>query len=108
MKIIWTEQAVDKLEKYTDYIAYDKPEAALKWAKKIQVSVENLKNFPMLGREVPEIQRSEIRELIIGEYRVIYRLETDLISIITIYHSKQLLKKSEILKRKKTKQENTG
>ena len=101
MKILWTEQAVEKLEKYADYIAYDKPEAALKWAKKIQDSVENLKDFPMLGRKVPEIQRSEIRELIIGEYRVIYRLETDLISIITIYHSKQLLKKSEILKGKK-------
>ena len=102
MKIIWTEQAVGKLEKYIDYIAYDKPEVALKWAKKIQDSVEKLKDFPMLGREIPEIQRSEMRELIIGEYRVIYRLETNLISIITIYHSKQLLKKTEILKRKKT------
>ncbi len=30
MKIIWTEQAVEKLEEYADYIALDKPTAALK------------------------------------------------------------------------------
>lgn len=36
MRIIWTEQAVEKLEEYADYIALDKPNAALKWAEKIQ------------------------------------------------------------------------
>jgi plasmid stabilization system protein ParE len=100
MKIIWTEQAVEKLEEYADYIALDKPNAALRWAKKIQKSVENLEKFPMLGREVPELKRPDIRELIEGEYRIIYRLESHLISVLTIYHSKQLLKKSEIFKRK--------
>ena len=93
MKIIWAEQAVEKLEEYADYIALDKPNAALRWAERIQKSVENLKKFPKLGREVPEIRRPEIKELIEGEYRIIYRLESNLISIITIYHSKQLLKK---------------
>lgn len=100
MKIIWTEQAVEKLEEYADYIALDKPDAALRWAKKIQESVENLEKFPMLGREAPELKRPDIRELIEGEYRIIYRLESHLISVLTIYHSKQLLKKSEIFKRK--------
>ena len=102
MKIIWTEQAIEKLEEYGDYIALDKPNAALKWALKIQDSVENLKKFPLLGRQVPEVNRHEIRELIEGEYRIIYRLESDLVYVITIYHSKQLLNKSEILKRRKT------
>jgi addiction module RelE/StbE family toxin len=101
MKIIWTEQAVEKLEGYADYIALDKPNAALRWAERIQESVENLENFPKFGREVPELRRPDIRELIEGEYRIIYRLESNLISIITIYHSKQLLKKSEIFKKKK-------
>ena len=45
------------------------------------------KDFPVLGREASEIQRAETRELVIDGYRVIWRLETDLISIITIYHS---------------------
>ena len=102
MKIIWTEQAVEKLEEFADRIARDKPNAALRWATKIQNSVENLKKFPMLGRQVPETKRPEIRELIVGKYRIIYRLDPDLVSIITVRHSTQLLKKSEILGKKKT------
>ena len=101
MKIIWTEQAVEKLEEYADYIAFDKPTAALKWAKRIQGLVENFQEFPKLGREVPELKRPEIRELLEGKYRIIYRLESNVISVITIYHSKQILKKSDIFRKKK-------
>ncbi len=100
MKIRWTVQAVEKLEYFVDFIAKDNPKAALKWAKKIQRSVEKLERFPALGRKVPEINRFEIRELIEGEYRIIYRLGIDLIYILTIYHSKQILKKEEILRAK--------
>ncbi len=102
MKIIWTVQAVEKLEEFVDFIASDNPKAASRWAKKILNLVEKLEKFPTLGRKVPEINRYEIRELIEGEYRIIYRLETNLISILTIYHSKQILKKQEILREKKS------
>jgi plasmid stabilization system protein ParE len=84
----------------TDYIALDKPMAALNWAESIQDSVNNLKEFPQLGREVPEVKRSDIRELVEGNYRIIYRIESERISILTIRHTKQLLKKSDIFKNK--------
>jgi len=102
MKIIWTELAIEKLEEYADYIAMDKPGAALEWAEKIQELTNNLKQFPQLGRVVPEIGRSEIRELIEGEYRIIYRIDKKVISILTIYHSKQRLKSEEIFRKKIT------
>ncbi len=100
MKLIWTELAVEKLEEFLDYIALDKPMAALNWAETIQDSVNNLKEFPQLGREVPEVKRSDIRELVEGNYRIIYRIESDRILILTIRHTKQLLKKSDIFKNK--------
>jgi len=78
----------------------DKPAAALKWAENIQERTNNLKRFPKLGRVVPEIGRSEIREILEGEYRIIYRIESKVISILTIYHSKQLLKRKDILRKK--------
>ena len=99
MKIIWTEIAVEKLEKNADFIALDKPTAALKWSESIQESVNKLAEFPKIGREVPELKRSDIRELIEGNYRIIYRLESEYISILTIRHSKQLLNKTEIIKK---------
>ena len=71
MKIVWTQLAVEKLEEYADYIALDKPMAALKWAESIQNSVNKLSKFSQIGRIVPEIRRMDIRELIEGNYRII-------------------------------------
>ena len=102
MKIIWTEVAIEKLEEFADYIALDKPNAAFKWAETIHESVTKLAKFPQIGREVPEIRRSDIREIIEGNYRVIYRIETKQISILTIRHCKQLLYKKDNFKNRKS------
>ena len=102
MKLIWTELAVEKLEEIADYIALDNPPAALRRVGTIQKSVNKLTNFPQLGREVPEIKRSDIREIIDENYRVIYRVEMERISILTIRHSKQLLYQKDIIKKGKS------
>ena len=60
MKIIWTELAVEKLEEFADYIALDKPSAALSWVKKKHKSVNKLKDFSESGRKMPEIKRANI------------------------------------------------
>ncbi len=96
MKIVWTELAVEKLEEFADFIALDKPMAALKWAETIQQSVNKLQKYPKSGREVPEIKRDDIREIIEGNYRVIYRIDDTFVSILTIRHGKQLLDESHI------------
>ncbi|NHZ85591.1 MAG: type II toxin-antitoxin system RelE/ParE family toxin [Planctomycetia bacterium] len=99
MKLIWTELAVEKLEELADYIALDKPLAALRWTETIQKSVIKLTKFPQSGREVPEIKRTDIREIIDQNYRIIYRIETERISILTIRHCKQLLNQKDIAKK---------
>jgi hypothetical protein len=43
-----------------------------------------------LGREVPELLDSNYRELIFGNYRIIYKIEND-IKILTLRNSRQLL-----------------
>ena len=50
----------------------------------------------MSGRIVPEIHREDIRELIYGNYRIIYRLETKKVAILTVRHGKQILPIDEI------------
>lgn len=96
MKIIWTELAIEQLEEYADYIALDKPSAALSWVRKIQKSVRKLKNFSESGRKVPEINRSNIREIIDGNYRIIYRIEEKSITILTIRNCRRLLAESDV------------
>jgi len=58
--------------------------------------VEDLKSFPESGRIVPETENKSIRELIYGNYRLIYRLEEKKISVLTVRHGKQILPVDEI------------
>ena len=102
MIVIWSELAVEKLEEFADYIALDKPHAAFKWTETIQKSANKLAKFPQIGRKVPEIKRVDIREIIEGNYRIIYRIESVRISILTIRHGKQLLNKNDIFKNGKS------
>jgi toxin ParE1/3/4 len=73
MRIIWSPLAVDRASEIADYIAQDKPSAAEKWIDTVFSKVEQLKSSPEIGRIVPEIKDSQFRELIYGNYRIIYR-----------------------------------
>lgn len=97
MKIIWSPLAVDRASKIADYIAQDKPSAAEKWINTVFSKVEQLKSSPEIGRIVPEINNTQFREIIYGNYRIIYRLEKKRISILTIRHGKQILPINEIM-----------
>ena len=97
MKIIWSPLAIDRASEIAEYIAQDKPSAAEKWINTVFSKVEQLKSFPEIGRVAPEIKNDQFRELIYGNYRIIYRIEKTQISILTIRHGKQILPIDEIL-----------
>jgi len=97
VKIIWSPLAIDRASEIAEYIARDKPSAAEKWVDKIFSKVEQLRSSPEIGRIVPEIRNEQFRELIYGNYRIIYRIEKKQISILTIRHGKQILPINEIL-----------
>ncbi len=96
MKIVWSPLAVDRASEIVDYIAQDKRLAADKWIHTVFSKVEQLGLNPEIGRIVPEINEQQFRELIYGNYRIIYRIETKQISILTIRHGKQILPIDEI------------
>ena len=91
MKVIWSPLAIDRASEIAEYISLDSPTAANKWIDNIFQNVLILETSPKMGRKVPEINRKEIREIIFGNYRIIYRIETFNLSILTIRHTKQIL-----------------
>jgi len=97
MKIIWSPLAIDRASEIAKYIAQDKPSATENWIKTVFSKVERLKSSPEIGRVVSEIKNDSFRELIYGNYRIIYRIEKTQISILTIRHGKQILPIDEIL-----------
>ena len=96
MKIIWSPLAIARASEIAEYIAQDKPSASEKWIDTVFSKVEQLKSSPEIGRIVPEIRNDQFRELIYGNYRIIYRIEKNQISILTIRHGKQILPIKEI------------
>jgi toxin ParE1/3/4 len=97
MKIIWSPLAIERASEIAEYIAQDKPAAAEKWIDTVFAKVEILSSTPEIGRIVPEIRNSQFRELIYGNYGIIYRIEEKRISILTIRHGMQILPIDEIL-----------
>ena len=97
MKIIWSPLSVEKASEIADYVAQDKPSAAEKWINNVFSKVEQLKSSPEIGRILPEINNTKFREIIYGNYRIIYRIEKRQISILTIRHCKQILPINEIM-----------
>ena len=96
MKIVWSPLAVERATEIAEYISRDNPTAAQNWVEKVFKKVEILKSSPKVGRIVSEIERKEIREIIFGNYRIIYRVESANISVLTIRHGKQILPEDDI------------
>ncbi|MBL7180935.1 MAG: type II toxin-antitoxin system RelE/ParE family toxin [Desulfobacterales bacterium] len=96
MRIIWSPLAVERAAEIAEHISRDNPTAAERWIDTVFSKVEQLKSFPESGRIVPEINSKDFRELIYGNYRIIYRAEKTQASILTIRHGKQILPIDEI------------
>ena len=47
--------------------------------------------FPHSGRKVPDYDRDDVRELIEGSYRLVYRIGVDHVDVLTVMHCAQLL-----------------
>jgi len=96
MKIVWSPLSIERIQEISEYISNDSPGEALNWVERIFDYVSKLKSFPQLGRRVPEIKRNNYRELIFGNYRIIYRADEKQIIILTVRHFKQILPINEI------------
>ncbi len=91
MKVQWAPLAVDRVAEIAAYIAEDNPIVAEKWIRDAFVRVGQLGQFPQSGRQIPETKRNAIRGLAWGNYRIIYRIDTHHVSVLTVRHMKQIL-----------------
>ncbi len=95
-EIRWTPQAADDLEAIAAYIALDSEHYASLFVIDLIAAVERLETFPLRGRIVPEVQNPDIRESVFGSYRIIYRVQSTVVEILTIYHGSRLLVPDEL------------
>ncbi len=95
-EVVWSPLAVARVTEAAEFIAEDKPDAAARWVDGVFEAVARLARFPRRGRAVPELCREDVRELLHGEYRIVYRVEAERVLILTVRHGRRLFDESEI------------
>ncbi len=91
MKVRWTPRAVEDLKSIARFIGLDNPAASRRFADKLKRRAESVRRFPNRGRVVSEFDREDVRELIEGNYRIVYRVKKDAISILSLFEGHKQL-----------------
>jgi plasmid stabilization system protein ParE len=86
VRLVWSPLADRQVDEVLAYISAADEAAARRWLEELFERVDALRSFPDSGRMVPELGREEIRELLVGSCRVIYRHRGDLVEIAVIRH----------------------
>jgi plasmid stabilization system protein ParE len=92
----WTPQAADDLEAICLFIARDSPQLAATFADRVLRATDRLAEFPRSGRIVPEMQIESIQEIIVASYRLIYRVRSGGVQLLTLHHGARMIEPQKI------------
>ena len=84
--IKWTESAINDLEEVAEFIARDSQFYATTVVKEARKAARSLKISAERGRVVPESNSSDIRELFLWKYRLIYKVTSHNVYILAFIH----------------------
>lgn len=91
MKLSWSQRALDDLLDIGRFIARNDPRAARRWVERLRQRAQEAARNPRLGRIVPEYSQEDLREVILGAYRIVYRVQEDTIEVLTVFEGHRLL-----------------
>jgi plasmid stabilization system protein ParE len=86
-RIIWAPNARLDFMQILLFIKRDSPDYARFLKNRIIDRIRSLEKFPKMGRKVPERNQENLRELIVEDYRIIYRIHNKMIQIEAIIHA---------------------
>jgi toxin ParE1/3/4 len=87
VKVVWTDTALDHLEAIHAYIAKTSSDYALRVVDRLTRRSQQIAEFPQSGRELPEYELAQVREVIEGAYRLIYHIKADQIEVLAVIHA---------------------
>ena len=100
VEVNWTDQAIEDVNNIAVYIAKDSHRYASIQVQLFFKKAEILEQYPKSGKIVPELHKVSFRELVVGNYRIIYKIISKRrIDILTVHHSKRLLSNNPTIKK---------
>lgn len=88
-RVDWSPAALEDVEGIAEYIARDSSSYAAAVVTRIAEATRKLEQFPFAGRIVPEVGHETVREVLAFSYRIMYRVEADRVTVVTVVHGKQ-------------------
>jgi len=88
-KLIWSPASRDDLHDIVRFISRDSTQRAEVFGYRLIAETDKLRDFPEIGRVVPEYDVSTIREIFVRSYRIVYRVnhERRLVEIARVWHA---------------------
>jgi addiction module RelE/StbE family toxin len=96
MTVTWTEQALERLLEIERFVARDDPRAADRLVDKLIDRGEALAEHPDRGRRLLELSESGLRELVVDNYRIVYRRTPKVVEVLTVFEGHRLLRPDEL------------
>lgn len=90
-RVVWSSKAIEDIDAIATYIARDSPSYAAAVVQKIIDTTRYLNECPLAGSIVSEFSDSTIREKCAYTYRIIYRVQDEIVTIAAVIHTKRLL-----------------
>lgn len=89
-EVIFSARAIRDIERIHDYIAKESVRYADGQVRRILNAADLIETFPRGGRTVPEIEHPAFREVIVGNYRIVYFIGgDDRAEILTVFHGRR-------------------
>jgi toxin ParE1/3/4 len=85
-RVVWTESARRALDEVIAYIAQESSDGAARVLTHALDTAASLSTFAERGRVVREIGESTLRELLVYDYRMLYRVREDRVVIRAFLH----------------------
>jgi len=95
MTLIWSDETTTDLASIYEYISRDSEYYARRTLERIINKGKQISAFPYAGTAVPEYQNDAIRQVFEGNYRIIYHIGDDTVTVLTIVHSARNLLRDE-------------
>ena len=95
VRINWSKLALNDLKNIADFISKDSKVYAKRHISRIILRTKILKKYPKAEKITSEIGEECVRELVFGNYRIIYEIISDeQVDILTVHHSSRDLTKT--------------
>ncbi len=96
MKLRWSDRAREDLKEIGRFIARDNRDSARKWVSRLRRRATKAAAIPEAGRMVPEFAKPDLREVLLGNYRIVYQVTGKTVTILTVFEGHRLLRLTEL------------